>query len=199
MSESISLRRLNQNQLSYRRNKVLSALGDIVADQVYQILTGVGLIERMRSAGLLESAGGDAPTSSGQVDLDTLSETALRHALECNDVQAIRLVDERKARAEAVQAFNVRVEIVPYSIADTSLERIVMEADAPVVRQIVMAAAERARLDNCPMSLRDDLVAVCERWHEWAKLGLKPRKRLEDGPETETVGSHADTSVCVPA
>lgn len=173
----MELRRLNDNQIRFRLQKTISAIGDVCADQCWTILEQAGVVQRLRDGGLL---GGDGAGPQKPQSLDELAERALQHGLERADAQVMRIWEERKARADAVQAFNVSVNVTPYTIADTSIAQIVMEADAPVVLDIWSAMIERSRSDGCNDVIVRRMEEVSEGWNAWAKTGLKPRKRLQD-------------------
>lgn len=175
----MELRRLNKNQINFRYQKVLSAMGDLVADQAFDMLTRAGVMQRMTEAGLL---GDGVPVERPKLSEEEMAEQALRRALEANDMQAVELVEKRKLQRESVQAFDVRVEVVPYRIADTSLEQIVLEADAPVVIRIIEAVLERSRADRCPEEVVGALRNAMWKWNEWAVGGLATVKKVEDEP-----------------
>jgi hypothetical protein len=177
--------RLNRNQLRFRRDQALSALGNVVADQVWDILKEIGVIERLLAAGMF---GGSQPVEQPRLSEYELAEQALRRALESNDIQAVELVEKRRVQQESVQAFNVEFHVTPYRIADPSLERIVLEADGPVVIRIVEAVLERSRTDGCPDDVVGQLRNAMWRWNEWAVGGLRARLGAEDEQVTADTG-----------
>ncbi len=181
----IMLRRLNDNQYTNRVRQVAALLGDMVTDQAWQMLEDAGVLTRLRDAGSLPG-GTNAPQAPRDgTSVAELLEQAYRRGLERADPQMVRALEDKRARREAIQQFQVHIELTPYRVADHSLRKIVLEADEKAVREIMDGFAERSEIDGCPKQLVSAILDVLGEWMEWARSGLQPHGKTEadDAPD----------------
>jgi hypothetical protein len=99
---------------------------------------------------------------------DKLIEQIYATAME-GDLRAAKEWLEYFEQQAPVEDFNISVTVVPYEIADTSLKRIVAQADTPHVLEIFEGLALRLEEGEAPHELRDLTRCLREQYKLWAE------------------------------
>ena len=80
-------------------------------------------------------------------EMDLLLQEAIEAGLRKGDANMVRAYNEIRSRETSEDVFaSLAIEITNYTVADTSLQKIVLEAPDYIIDEIYAALAERKRL-----------------------------------------------------
>ena len=73
------------------------------------------------------------------------------------------------------QTFNVKVDIVPYEVADKSLSRIIQNTDPVIVDEMLGALLARCVRDHAPLDIQDAVRTAARKFAQWASYRYAPQ------------------------